>query len=289
MSRFTNAMVLLGIGVLTTIFSCKKDDPIIHVDPGINFASGTGLINADISVPIYTPIKIKLTAVKGSTPLKYIKVEVDGIQLAPSDFDINGVDAPANPALLFNQDKEGVTNTYEFDPSTEPDTILYEFTIADDNDSLVVNSISVIFTAIPATERAKGLIVYNFTGPRQAGVDLFNSKIVSGNDPNATIRDYGVVDPMSNGTWVKKFTPRNGSIIKDPPAGLSFSEISYVEDIIYLFDNGSNDVGTTDTKVLAKGDFFIVKNGTAYFAISIDNLTFTANDNLDNYEIAIKR
>lgn len=289
MSRFTYPILFLGMVALLSITSCKKDDPIIHVNPGINFASGTGLISSDVSVPIYTPIKINLTAVKGSNPLKYIKVNVDGIQLPPLTFLVNGVGAPANPALLIGQDKEGITNAYEFLTSTEPDTVLYEFTIADDNDSIVVNSIKVIFTATPATERAKGLIVYNYTGPRQAGLDLFNAKVVSGNDPNATIRDYGVVDPMSNGTWVKKFTPRNGSIIKDPPAGLSYSEITYVEDIIFLFDNGTNDIGTTDTKVLAKGDFFVVKNGTAYFAISVDNLTFTANDNLDNYEISFKR
>ena len=129
----------------------------------------------------------------------------------------------------------------------------------------------------------------NSRGPRQGGLDLFTAKVVSGNDPNAHVRDYGVVDPQSNFLWVKKFTPRNGSIVKNPGAGLSFAEITYQEDIIYLFDNGSNDVGSIDTKVLAKGDFFVVKNGTAYFAVSIDNLTFTANDNLDNYEVSIKR
>ena len=288
MRQFSNKICLLAVAAVFTISSCKEDDPI-HVNPGINFTSGTGLISGDVAVPIYTPIKMSLSAVKGSQQLKYIQVKVDGIQLAPLEFKVNGVDAPANPALLIGTDKDGISNTYEFKTSTEPDTITYEFTIADDKDSLTVKSISVIFTAIPASIKASGLIVYNFSGPRQGGLDLFTAKVVSGNDPNAHVRDYGVVDPQSNFLWVKKFTPRNGSIVKNPGAGLSFAEITYQEDIIYLFDNGSNDVGSIDTKVLAKGDFFVVKNGTAYFAVSIDNLTFTANDNLDNYEVSIKR
>lgn len=288
MNRNSSAIYLLILGVLFTFSSCSEDDPI-HVNPGINFASGTGLISNDISVPIYTPIKMSLTAVKGSQALKYILVKVDGVQLPPLSFAVNGVGAPANPALLLGTDKDGITNTYEFNPSTEPDTVVYEFTIADDKDSLIVSSISVIFTATPATVRASGLIVYNYSGNRHGGLDLYNAKVVSGNDPNAHIRDFGVVDPQSNFQWVKKFTPLQGSIIKNPGSGISFSEISYQEDIIYLFANGSNDVGSIDTKVLAKGDFFVVKNGTSYFAVNIDNLTFTTNDNLDNYEITFKR
>ena len=150
------------------------------MNPGINFTSGTGLISGDVSVPIYTPIKMSLSAEKGSQQLKYIQVKVDGIQLAPLAFKVNGVDAPANPALLIGADKDGISNTYEFNTSTEPDTVTYEFTIADDKDSLTVKSISVIFTAIPASVKASGLIVYNFSGPRQGGLDLFNAKVVSG-------------------------------------------------------------------------------------------------------------
>lgn len=279
---------LLTIGVIFSIVSCSEDDPI-HVNPGINFASGTGLISSDVSVPIYTPVKINLTAVKGSEPLKYIQVKVDGVLMPPLSFAVNGSGAPANPALLLGTDKDGIVNTYEFNTSTEPDTIVYEFTLADDKDSLIVSSLSVIFTATPATVRGTGLIVYNYSGNRHGGLDLFNAKVVSGNDPNAHIRDFGVVNPQSNFQWVKKFTPLQGSIIKNPQAGLNFSEIDYLEDIIYLFETGYNDQGSIDTKVLAKGDYFLVKNGTTYFAVNIDNLTFTANDNLDNYEITFKR
>lgn len=283
--QFTYFLVLTTLVMLT---SCSEDDPV-HINPGILFESGTGFISSDVSIPIYSPVKMKLTAVKGSQPLKYIQVKVDGMQLPPLSFKVNGSDANANPALLIGADKDGITNTYEFASSTEPDTLVYEFTIADDKDSLIVQSLSVIFTGTPATTRATGLIVYNYSGNRHGGLDLYNAKVVSGNDPNAHVRDFGVVDPQSNFTWVKKFKPLQGSIIKNPPTGLSFAEISYVEDIIYLFDNGSNDVGSIDTKVLAKGDFFVVKNGTSYFAISIDNLTATANDNLDNYEVSLKR
>lgn len=288
MKQIRSSLYFLAFSMLLTLFSCSEDDPI-HVKPGISFTSGTGLISSDVSVPIYTPIKMNLTAAKGSQALKYIQVKVDGVLLPPLSFKVNGTDAAANPALLFNADQEGFVYTYEFLTSTEPDTIVYEFTLADDKDSLEVHSLSVIFTATPASVRGTGLIVYNYSGNRHGGLDVFNAKVVSGNDPNAHIRDFGVVNPQSNFQWVKKFTPLQGSIIKNPPSGLSFSEISYVEDIIFLFENGYNDQGSLDTKVLAKGDFFLVKNGTSYFAVNIDNLTFTANDNLDNYEITLKR
>lgn len=288
MRRIFHLFCFLALGSIFLLTSCSEDEPV-YTQPGISFGTGTGLISADVSIPIYSPVKISLTAAKGSEPLKYIQVKVDGILLPPLTFKINGSGANANPALLIGEDKNGITNTYEFLSSTEPDTILYEFTIADDKDSLITKTLSVIFTGTPATTRATGLIVYNYSGNRLGGLDLYNAKVVSGNDPNAHIRDFGVVDPQSNFTWVKKFKPLQGSVIKNPPTGLSFAEISYQEDIIYLFDNGSNDVGSIDTKVLAKGDFFVVKNGTSYFAISIDNLTATANDNLDNYEVSLKR
>ncbi|MGB3084975.1 MAG: hypothetical protein WBB21_09675 [Saprospiraceae bacterium] len=289
MKPISSNKVLFILMLLTTIFCCKKDDDPVHVNPGLSFVSGSGLITSDVSIPIYSPIKISIAAAKGSNSLKSITVKQDGLTLQPLTFKENATAAPANPALLIGTDKDGITNIYEFNTSKKPDTTVYEFTLADEKDSLEVRTIRVIFTAIPATETAKGLIIYNFSGPRQGGLDLFNAKVVSGNDPNAHVRDYGVVDPQSNFDWVKKFTPRNGSIIKNPPSSFTYSGILYQEDIIDAFDNGSNEVGSIDTKVLAKGDVFVVKNGTSYFAVSIDNLNFTANDNLDNYQVSIMR
>lgn len=151
-----------------------------------------------------------------------------------------------------------------------------------------VRTIRVIFTAIPATETAKGLIIYNFPDlDKVAWIYLmqrwFQEMIrmhMSG------IMESSILNPISTGL---KIYLRNGSIIKNPPASFTYSGILYQEDIIDAFDNGSNEVGSIDTKVLAKGDVFVVKNGTSYFAVSIDNLNFTANDNLDNYQVSIMR
>lgn len=287
MKRLLYFFIVLSIGFILSLNSCSEDSsPFVFSDAA--FKSGTGLINSNTSVPIYTPIKINLSVAKGTNQLKTITVKLNGVVWAPLSFKINGVDAAANPQLLFNTNKDSITNLYEFNTLTDPGTILAEFIITDDKDSIVTKSITVTFTATSATQTGNGLVVYNFSGARNGGVDLFNAKVVAGTDPNAHIRDFGNVS-MGNNTWVQKFTPLNGSIIKDPGTGLTFADISYVEDIIYLFDNGTNEVGSINTKVLSKNDFFIVKNQSTYFAVSIDNMNPTANDNLDNYVISIKK
>lgn len=52
--------------LLTTIFCCKKDDDPVHVNPGLSFVSGSGLITSDVSIPIYSPIKISIAAAKAA-------------------------------------------------------------------------------------------------------------------------------------------------------------------------------------------------------------------------------
>lgn len=279
---------ILAFGIILSLGSCT-DDPVDMTAPSVSFLSGTGAVSADDSVPIYTPIKINVKADKGGAQLNTITVKVDGIQLAPLTFKVNGAPASANPALLLGTDKDGISYTYEFDALNVPGTALYEFTITDDNKVVTIKTIKVVFTGTPTTETGKGLIVYNYSGPRQGGVDLFNAKVISGNDPAATIRDYGVVDPLTNSLWVMRFTPRNGSIIKNPPAGFTYAGAAYQEDIQQAVLNGTNEQGSTDTKVLAIGDVFVVQNGTSYFVVSIDNLLFTSNDNLDYFQISIKK
>jgi Tfp pilus assembly major pilin PilA len=282
---FLSALLVVS---LTTFTSCNEDttDPI---GAGISFKTDTGFISSDVSIPIYSAVKVGLTAAKGDAQLKTIEVSVNGVKLDITEFKINGQAASANPQLLLGTDKDGITNTYEFATSTTPKTVSYTFTITDDGNLVTTETIDVTFTGNPASVTGTGLRVYNYHGARQGGLDLFNAKVVGGDDPAATIRDYGVVDRVSDGTWVMRFSPRQGSAMRNPPAGLTFASLTYKEDIANAFATGSLEQGTLDTKKLSTGDFFIVKNGTEYFAVSIDNMLATPSDNLDYYDVSIKR
>lgn len=203
-------------------------------------------------------------------------------------FNINGSSAFANPVLLFGADRDSLVYAYEFTRIDTPQSLSYEFTITDEADKKTTQTVNIKYYGTPSVESGKGLAVYNYSGTKFGGLDLFNAKVVSGNAPEATIRDYGVVDPVSDKTWVMRFSPLNNSEIMNPPANFTYAGLVYQENIKRAFELGSREAGLVTTKVLAKGDFFLVRNGTTYFAVSIDKVVTTANDNNDYYEVSIK-
>lgn len=287
-SQLKNLLILNFVAIFVLINCSKDPDKVPFSAPNVSFNGGVGIINSNTSVPIYSPFKVNLAVTKGTNPLKSITVKHDGIVLLPNSFKINGTAAKANPELLLNANKDSITNMYDFDTIIKPGIHELEFIIVDEKDSIVTKSLTITFTGKLLIESGKGLIVYNFSGTRNGGVDLFNAKVIAGTDPNAHLRDFGNVSP-SNNSWVQKFVPLNGSIIKDIRRGILYSDIKYQEEVFYLFENGTNDVGSINTRTLNKGDIFIVKNQSSFFAISIDNISPTSNDNLDNYVISIKR
>ncbi len=285
---FFYLVALYLVAGLVTFNSCNSDDKN-PVGPTITFNTDAGFISSDDTLPIYSGVKIGLTITKGDAALKTIEVLADSIKLDISEFSVNGRPAAANPQLLLGADKDGINNTYEFKGSPTPKRISYTFRVTDDANLSSSSTIKVSFAGTPARITGKDLVVYNYHGPNPGGVDLFRAEVVSGNDPRATIRDYGVVDPRTDGTWVMRFTPLQGSEIKNPSAGVTFAGLTYKEDIAIAWARGSRETGTIDTKKLSKGDFFLVKNGVDFFAVSIDDMVNTPNNNLDNYTISIKR
>ncbi|MCC6814787.1 MAG: hypothetical protein IT267_00060 [Saprospiraceae bacterium] len=287
MNRLNRLLLIVTILGTLVLHSCTEDT--LNNPASLTFTTGSGYISSDVTLKIYTPIKIGLTLTKGDSPLNTIEVLVNGTKVDISKFKINGTAASGNPQLLVGTDKDGVSNDYDFGVASAPGVWNFIFNVTDDAKVVISDTLNVTFTASPAAFTGTGLIVYNFSGSNFGGLDLFNAMVVSGKGPAATIRDFGVVDPVSNGTWVKKLTPLQGSVIKNVSGNEKIADIIYKEHIEYLFNTGYNDQGSLDSKVLADGDVIIVKNGTNYFAVSTDKVINTANDNLDNYSISIKR
>ena len=193
-------LLLLG-GLSLGIQSCNPDSSD-DSDPTSKALTGSGLSTNNDSLKIGSVTKISIKAVRGGNPLKTISVKVNGIDLVAGTFNINGSSAFANPVLLFGADRDSLVYAYEFTRIDTPQSLSYEFTITDEADKKTTQTVNIKYYGTPSVESGKGLAVYNYSGTKFGGLDLFNAKVVSGNAPEATIRDYGVVDPVSDKTWV---------------------------------------------------------------------------------------
>lgn len=281
------SFLFLSLSLLFFV-TCNPDDDSDQMTETSVIKGGGLSVNND-SLRIGSQARIAIKAVKGGKALNTITVQANGVNLVPGTFNVNGVASTANPALLFGGDRDSLLFTYDFARVDTPQIVSYVFTIKDEGDRSVSDTVNIIYYGTPASEVGKNLIVYNYSGTKFGGLDLFNVKVVSGNAPEATIRDYGVNDPVSDKTWVMRFVPLNNSEIMNPPANISYAGLIYKENIQRAFELGSREPGIVSSKVLAKGDYFLVKNGTTYFAVYINNASVTANDNNDYFDVSIKR
>ncbi len=276
----------LCLGLLITV-SCNQDPD--DTLPQLSTLTGAGLSIDKDSLKIGSTTKISFKVVKGGNALNTITVQANGVNLIAGSFNINGVPSAANPALLFGGDRDSLVYTYEFNRIDTPQLVTYIFTVKDDAANSFHDTVSIKYYGTPASEIGKNLIVYNYHGTKFGGLDLFNIKVVSGNAPEATIRDFGVVDPVSNSTWVMRFTPLNNSEIRNPPANYLYDNLIYKENIQRAYELGDREPGIVTSKTLAKGDFFLVKNNNDYFAIIVNSTNTTTNNNDDSYDLSFKR
>ncbi|MEP7197611.1 MAG: hypothetical protein ABI851_13910 [Saprospiraceae bacterium] len=279
------SILLIGT-MLNFLVSCNPDST--DVAPTSQVLTKAGYSKDNDSLKIGSSAKISIKAVKGSKQLNSILVQADGANLTAGSFIVNLVASSANPALLFGGDRDSLVYNFEFSRVDIPQTIRYTFIIIDENSDSTIQNVSIKYYGTPSQVTGTALVVYNYSGQKFGGLDLFNAAVVSGNAPEATIRDFGVLDPVANKTWVMRFSPLNNSEIMNPSSNYTFGGLIYKENIQRAFELGSREPGIVSSKVLAKGDFFLVKNGSSYFAVSIDKVVPTANDNNDYFEVSIK-
>ncbi|HEX5624799.1 MAG TPA: hypothetical protein VFX48_02180 [Saprospiraceae bacterium] len=289
MKRFFS-ILMLGLSIAVFSLSGCTDDSSDPKGPILSFVSGTNLISDDASVVVGTPVRIKLNGQKRDDQMSDLTVFVNGVKASTGAFKVNGNTVGANPFLLFGTEKDAFTFEFELGTSFSVGTVTYEFQVKDAKGEVSVENIAVSFTGSVIT-RKDSLTVWNFSGPNFGGVDLKTLAVVGGNDAAADIRDAGIVDPLTDQTWIKRFVPLNNNVIRKPAASFDFDLAAVSEQIKDAFDNGSLfDPNSTATKELVAGDVFLVKfNTNQYAAVKVNFLIETSVDNLDYYLLTVKK
>lgn len=290
MKKLLSYLFYLAIATVA-IQSCTPEDDTTTTKTGpvVNFISGNNNIDDDAIVTRNAYFKVVLSATKGTAgQLKTFEVLADGVSLDPTKMKINGAAAAANPVLLFAPDVDGVSNyAVEILSTNVADTVKYTFKFTDNagnSDSEVIN----IFTLGDSVTVVNNLKVYNSSSPAGffGSVDLINGVTVAKGSASAQLEDYGVQSP-TNSTWLMRFLEKNGSNIRTSPASFNFDAVSYADDIKAAYELGTD--SPNNDILMTKDLVFLVNQGTKYFAVKVNDLVATSNDNLDYSIISIKK
>lgn len=289
MNAITKLQILLFALFLFSFNSCTEDSTDQN-GPLLSFEAGSGLLTTNSNLNLGELVRIKLTGLKSDNPMNDVTVLINGTKVPIADFTVNGNAASANPILLFNADRDQFSFEFGLGTSFIPQTLVYEFLVSDAQGAQTKKSIEVNFSGTVITNK-DSLTLWNFSGPNMGGIDLVNLKVVPGNDPSADIRDAGIVDPLTDQTWIKKFIPLKGNVIRKPESGFNFDNAFVSAQVKLAFETGTAfDPNSNATKSLIPGDVFVVKfNSNEYAAVKINALVETSSNNLDYYILSIKK
>jgi len=298
--------------VAATIFlsSCGEDSNVVDSNPSIQFNEGLGYITSDSDVSLGGSFSVYLSGVKGTNPMRTITVNEDGVKIEIASDRITFISGGgANPLLLSDNN----VNSFDYRVTIKAHTTLgpktYDFVVADDKGNTSTKSLKI--NVVGASVNMLEGILLNQSGPvGQGGLDLDTGASTGtvASNPNsltAEIRDEGVVDINSDGTWRQQISGMNGSEIKYIIKGqngisenFAFANIKYKEEISPLWANGKafsekSADGLRDVSgKVAVGDLFIVKNGVKYYLITVKailNTPATGEDrNKDSYTFDVK-
>ncbi len=281
-------VLLIGSSMMFT--SCTKDedtDPDV-TSPTISFGSGAGFLEADANVEQATTFKVKVIAAKGTDVLTEFTVFKDNVALATSEFKINGVAAVANPATIGAFDANSLSWEIEITAIDHVATHEYRFQVqgADGPTSSVKLNITTFDPGTPVTTLMG--IVFNADGPNLGGFDLKTGTVVSSSSAAADIRDMGINLGLPDATnWLQQVEPRNGATLRKAAGTVVFANIDTKEKIEAAYNAaGSNLVASTQ---IANGDLYLVKKDAAYFLVRFTKVNTTTTNNLDNYEVDVKK
>lgn len=239
-------------------------------------------------------ITLSIDATKGTAGLSTIAVYENDTLMNVSrvTFNSNG----STTAFTANPEFTPVTESFQADLDIQvaemADSVTYAYrveltdaeglTASATLDVLVVNSIDTAYT---------GVLVYNRSGQRLGGLNLYTGEAIAFNSADAQIRDVGIdINLPADRNWIQKIRAVNAAVLKVPGANqvenFSFANTNTRDAIIAAFDNGDT-IGDSDK--VAIGDVFLVKNNDDYFILEVTNVVVTAADNNDYYEFSIKK
>jgi hypothetical protein len=288
--KFMHLMGVLLLGSAMVLTSCTKDedtDPTA-TSPTISFGSGAGFLEADANVEQGTTFKVKIVASKGSDVLDEFTVYKDDVALTASEFKVNGVTAVANPVSIGAFDANSLSWEVEVNAVNVVATHEYRFQVqgADGPTSSVKLNITTFDPGTPVTT-AMG-IVFNADGPNMGSLDLNTGTVVSSNNPAADLHDMGINLGLPDATnWLQQVEPVNGATLRKAAGTVVFADIDTKEKIQAAYNASGADLAQS-TKI-ANGDLYLVKKDADYFLVRFTKVNITTTNNLDNYEVDMKR
>lgn len=306
MKPFTFFKLVFAI-VATSIFlsSCGEDTNVIDatVNPKIKFNEGLTYITSDSDVALGGTFSVFISGTKGSNPMKTITVDEDGTKLALDRITFISTGG-ANPLLLSGSNVDNFEYKVGIKAHSTFGIKTYTFKVADDKG--LISTLSLKISAGTTLNKLEGILL-NQSGPTgQGGVDLDTGAGLGSADSNVEIRDEGVVNVVTDGTWKQQISGVNGSEIKYIIKGqngvsenFAFANVKFKEEVAPLWANGKAfDQKSTDglrdvSAKVAIGDVFIIKNGEKYYLITVKNIKITPETtgedrNKDSYTFDVK-
>ena len=290
-----------------------KDAPLLLLGSSSEVADG-GTFTVEQSNA--TTLSFTLIASVGTDPLNTLKIA--GISdLNDLTVTGNASGIGSNTVLLSGADRSGFTwdVVYTLDNTIGDKTISFE--VADEGG--LVDGISFTVSVIPDPGTPIDMtltgVLFNQAGPAGKGtLDLDEGKsagVTTTGDTTpdqAEIRDMGLdcTIPAPGFNWRRQIGAFNGTELRKVDLtqveNFTFDNVDIVEDIQNAFDTGitfaageaKNCVSGANTavqhvsSVLAVNDLLVVKKGTKYYLIRVDEVNENGTDNNDTYVFSIK-
>jgi hypothetical protein len=276
----------------TTITISIASTPLI-----LGFEGANNGFTADATIPNQSAFKVELIATKGSSPLSILSVLEDGIDVDAGRIRYGTINdlsqasfIPSSPLDLINDEKDGF-NWFVWVDSHDAGTRTYTYRVADEagtSEELTLN-IS-IATGTPVAELS-GKLLLNASGPTgTGGINLLTGD-GTGSDlaDGGHIKDEGIdiSQPVAQ-NWKKQISGVGSNVIRTPGLDFpvdDFNAVQFSEEIQVAFDNG-DDATIADVGV---GDRFLVQlTSGEYVLVLVTNISETADNNDDFYELSIK-
>lgn len=286
-------MHLLGVllmGGTLMMTSCTKDEDIIPDPtlPTIGFFAGSGLITDDVTIEQGTSFKVNIRASKGSGDMVELRILEDNAPVSPSRLKIDDVTVSANPVAIPSFDQSALNWVIEVQATDHVSAHTYKFEVVGSDGPAASVSLTVT-TFDPGTPVTTHMgVIWNADGPNQGGFDLKAMQSVSSSSTQADIRDRGIDLGQPTATnWRQQIEPRNGAILRKAAAGANFNDTATKEQILAAFNAAGADL--TMSPKIAEGDIFLIKKDDLYAMVRFTKVNVTTNNNLDNYEVDIKK
>jgi len=259
--------VILSIVFAFTYTSCNED-PVVPEEktpPTISLVSGDSYISSDAQVDPGVLVTVKVKVVKGTGELKSLAIYENGELL---DIE-NRLKENSNPINLSTEEyKNGFEKEIQF-LSQEEGVSDYTFVVTDEyqlSDSVTI-TLTLNPQETPLNFAKDSIYVYNFSGPHFGSLDLQTGKAVSSSDKDGDVQDVGI---DVNGNWYKKIKPKNGAEMVIPADGVTFEDITTLEELTEAYEKGTvaNEADVIEghvylfktKEVNGKRDIFALKN-----------------------------